>query len=153
MTAEYHNITAEQENLGVLEPAIQPAKGMEFYISHKPVVGKGDQSTKTCIVHDVSARANLDVPSLNKCLIPGLHFRTSFGMYLYISVHTNSCNREHQEGIPPDSHQGGRQRHSLRFHWRKNEHSELETLRFARALFRLAPSPFLLGGVLECKKL
>ena len=55
MTAEYHNITAEQENLGVLEPAIQPAKGMEFYISHKPVVGEGAQSTKTCIVHDVSA--------------------------------------------------------------------------------------------------
>ena len=55
MTAEYHNITAEQKNLGVLEQAVQPAKGMEFYISHKPVVREGAQSTKTYIVYDVSA--------------------------------------------------------------------------------------------------
>ena len=37
----------------------------------------------------------------------------------------------------------------MRFHWRRDEQSPLETLRFTRALFGLAPSPFLLGGVTE----
>ena len=40
-------------------------------------------------------------------------------------------------------------RDAIRFHWRRDEHSPLETLRFRRALFGLAPSPFLLGGVIE----
>ena len=37
----------------------------------------------------------------------------------------------------------------MRFHWRRDEQSPLETLRFTRALFRLASSSFLLGGVIE----
>ena len=32
----------------------------------------------------------------------------------------------------------------------KKKHSEIETLRFTRALSGLVSSPFLLGGVLEC---
>ena len=41
------------------------------------------------------------------------------------------------------------ERDALRFHWRMNEHSNLETYRFTRALFGLTCSPFLLGGVIE----
>ncbi|XP_068750826.1 uncharacterized protein [Montipora capricornis] len=37
----------------------------------------------------------------------------------------------------------------MRFHWRRDEHSPLTTLRFTRALFGLTSSPFLLGGVIE----
>ena len=40
-------------------------------------------------------------------------------------------------------------RDAMRFHWRRDEQSPLETLRFTRALFGLASSPFLLGGVIE----
>ena len=40
-------------------------------------------------------------------------------------------------------------RDALRFYWRPGEQPELQTLRFTRALFRLAPSPFFLGGVIE----
>lgn len=40
-------------------------------------------------------------------------------------------------------------RDALRFHWKQGEHSEIETLSFTRALFGLAPSPFLLGGVIK----
>ena len=40
-------------------------------------------------------------------------------------------------------------RDAMRFHWRRDEHSPLETLRFTRALFGLTSSPFLLGGVIE----
>ena len=41
------------------------------------------------------------------------------------------------------------ERDVLRFHWRSSEEDEIESLRFTRALFGLAPSPFLLNGVLE----
>ena len=41
------------------------------------------------------------------------------------------------------------ERDALRFHWRKNEADEIETFRFARVLFGLAPSPYLLEAVLE----
>ena len=42
------------------------------------------------------------------------------------------------------------ERDALRFHWLKDLVStEIQTLRFTRALFGLAPSPFLLGGVVE----
>ena len=40
-------------------------------------------------------------------------------------------------------------RDAPRFHWRPGEHSHIETLRFTRALFELAPSPLLLGGAIE----
>ena len=42
------------------------------------------------------------------------------------------------------------ERDALRFHWKTSEHSEVEVLRFTRALFGLMPSPSLLGGVIEC---
>ena len=42
------------------------------------------------------------------------------------------------------------ERDVLRFHWKTSEHSEVEVLRFTRALFGLMPSPFFLGGVIEC---
>ena len=41
------------------------------------------------------------------------------------------------------------ERDALRFHWRADAHSEIETYCFTRVLFGLAPSPFLLGEVLE----
>ena len=41
------------------------------------------------------------------------------------------------------------ERDALRFHWKFKGHSEIETLRFTRALFGLTSSPFLLGGVIE----
>ena len=41
------------------------------------------------------------------------------------------------------------ERDAQRFHWRKNEADEIETFRFARVLFGLAPSPYLLEEVLE----
>ena len=41
------------------------------------------------------------------------------------------------------------ERDALRFHWQTDCTSEVETYRFTRVLFGLAPSPFLLDGVLE----
>ena len=40
------------------------------------------------------------------------------------------------------------ERDALRFHWLRDLHST-QVFRYTRALFGLAPSPFLLGGVIE----
>ena len=40
-------------------------------------------------------------------------------------------------------------RDALRFHWQRDGQSDVEILRFARVPFGLAPSPFLLGGVID----
>ena len=40
-------------------------------------------------------------------------------------------------------------RDALKFPWQKDSQSDVEMLRFARVPFGLAPSPFLLGGVID----
>ena len=40
-------------------------------------------------------------------------------------------------------------RDAMRFHWLRDKHSPLTTLRLTRALFGLTSSPFLLGAVIE----
>ena len=42
-------------------------------------------------------------------------------------------------------------RDAMRFHWLEDKDPQrICTLRFTRALFGMGPSPFLLGGVLQC---
>ena len=113
------------------------------------VIREAAESTKLRMVYDASARAHIDAPSLNDCLNPGpllqnhlwnVIIRSRFHPVLiagdlqkvFLQVRIKACERD-----------------ALMFHWKPNEHSQLETLRFTRALFGLAPSPFLLGGVIQ----
>ena len=123
--------------------------GREFYIPHKPVVRETAESTKLRIVYDTSAKAFDGAPSLNDCLYAGPPLQNKlWGVLLrgrfnpvaitgdlqkaFLQVQVRECDRD-----------------AMRFHWRRDEHSPLETLRFTRALFGLTPSPFLLRGVIE----
>ena len=101
------------------------------------------------IVYDASARETRDSPSLNDCLYPGPPLQNKLWDVLL-----------HQRGYPVvisgDIQKAFLQvrvreneRDALRFHWRCEEDSQLETLRFTRVLFGLASSPFLLAGVIE----
>ena len=54
----------EQKSEGVVEPANDQAKGVEFYIPHKPVVKENTETTKLRIVYDASAKAHADAVSL-----------------------------------------------------------------------------------------
>ena len=84
-----------------------------------------------------------------RCM-PDHRFRITCGVFLVRM-------RFHPVLITGDLQQAFRQvlikreeRDALRFHWKTSEHSEVEVLRFTRALFGLMPSPFLLGGVIDC---
>ena len=123
--------------------------GKEFYIPHKAVIRETAETTKMRIVYDASARATPESPSLNECLYPGPPLQNQLWDILvrqraypiavtadiqkaFLQIRIRECERD-----------------ALRFHWRKSEDEKLEILRFTRALFGLAPSPFLLGGVIE----
>ena len=149
LTNEYDAIIREQLQNNVVEVAPEEIMGKEFYIPHKAVIRETAETTKMRIVYDASARATPESPSLNECLYPGPPLQNKLWDILvrqraypiavtadiqkaFLQIRIRECERD-----------------ALRFHWRKSEHGKLELLRFTRALFGLAPSPFLLGGVIE----
>lgn len=149
LTTKYGQIIEEQKAEGIIEGADQPSVGREFYIPHKAVVRPGAESTKLRVVYDASAKAYSGAPSLNECLHPGPPLQNKLWNVLL-------RGRFHPVAVTGDLQKAFLQvriretdRDALRFHWRRDQKSELETLRFTRALFGLAPSPFLLGGVIE----
>ena len=102
------------------------------------------------IVYDASARATPDSPSLNDCLYPGPALQNKLWDVLiqqraYPVVLAGDIKKAFLQIRIHES-----ERDALRFHWQTDSDSEVQTFRFTRVLFGLAPSPFLLGGVLEC---
>ena len=149
LTNEYDAIIREQLQNNVVEVAPEEIMGKEFYIPHKAVIRETAETTKMRIVYDASARATPESPSLNECLYPGPPLQNKLWDILvrqraypiavtadiqkaFLQIRIQECECD-----------------ALRFHWRKSEHGKLEILCFTRVLFGLAPSPFLLGGVIE----
>ena len=107
------------------------------------------ESTKLRIVYDASARAYDGAPSLNECLYPGPPLQNKLWNVLVRGrFYPVAVTGDLQKAFLQVRIRSG-ERDALRFHWRPDERSPLETLRFTRVLFGLAPSPFLLGGVIE----
>jgi hypothetical protein len=107
------------------------------------------ESTKLRIVYDASAQENPQETSLNDCLYAGPPLQNRLWNVLVRM-------RFHPVAVTGDIKQAFLQvrirkaeRDSLRFHWKSNKQSLVETLRFTRALFGLVCSPLLLGGVVE----
>ena len=133
---------------GIVEQAPPEPQGKEIYITHKEVVRESAAaSTKLRVVYDASAKATPKSPSLNDCLYPGSPLQNLLWKMLV-------RQRTYPVALSGDIKQvflqiriKGSERDALRFHW-KGSKEEMQTLRFTRALFGLAPSPFLLGGVL-----
>ena len=150
LTTEYDSIIREQLSEGIVERAPEFPSNKKFYIPHKAVVKESAESTKTRIVYDASAKASADVPSLNECLNPGPSLQNKLWDVLvqqraYPVVVTADIRKAFLQIRIRES-----ERDCLHFHWQKKPHSEIEVLRFTRALFGLISSPFLLAGVLEC---
>jgi len=150
MLNEYDRIIKDQLSEGIVEPAHHPPEGKEFYIPHKAIIRETAESTKVRIVYDASAREKESAPSLNECLETGPPLQNHLWSVLV-------RNRFHPVALAGDLKQAFLQvrireedRDVMRFHWLKDlQTKEVETLRFTRALFGLATSPFLLGAVIE----
>ena len=101
-------------------------------------------------MYDAFTHAHNDAPSLNDCLHAGPLLQNQLWSVL-------TRNRFHSVAVTGDIRKAFLQikirqaeRDSLRFHWIKDVHSsEVEIMRFTRVVFGLAPSPFLLNGVIQ----
>ena len=148
MLAEYDAVIRDHVE-AVVEKAPSEVVGKEFYLPHRAVVRENAQTTKTRIVYDASAREREDTPSLNDCLLTGPPLQNQLWSLIR--------NRFHPVALAGDLQKAFLQvrvreveRDVLRFHWIKDLHStEIEVLRFTRVVFGLAPSPFLLNGVIQ----
>lgn len=146
---QYDAIIQEQKEQGIVEPAPAEPKGTEFYIPHRAVVRENAETTKLRVVYDASARENANQPSLNKCLHQGPPLQNLLWSVLirarfYPVLLTGDLQKAFLQVRIKEE-----ERDALRFHWKFKGHSEIETLRFTRALFGLTSSPFLLGGVIQ----
>ena len=146
----YHEVIREQLDEGIVEYVSGPPMGREYYIPHKAVVRESAESTKLRIVYDASARESEKAPSLNECLQTGPPLQNKLWAVLvrvrfYPVALTGDMKQAFlQVRIQEDD------RNALRFHWISDlETRRVEVLRFTRALFGLAPSPFLLGAVIK----
>ena len=144
----YSEAIEQQKAKGIVEAADQSAQLIECYIPHKPVIREEAASTKVRVVYDASATAHPNAVSLNDCLYPGSTLQNKWNVLVRSRVHPTAVVGDLKQAFlqvrirKPESD-------ALRFHWKKGEHSDNETLRFTRALFGQAPSPFLLSGVIE----
>ena len=141
---QYDAIIQEQREDGIVEPAPTEPKGTEFYIPHRAVVRENAETTKLRFVYDASARENANQPSLNDCLHPGpplqnLLWNVLVRARFYPVLLTGDLQKAFLQVRMKEE-----ERDALRFHWKFKGHSEIETLRFTRALFGLTSSPFLL---------
>ena len=147
---QYDGVIQDQLAKGIVERVSSDPVWRESYIPHKPVVRESAESTKLRIVFDASARSNERSPSLNDCLETGPPLQNLLWDILV-------RNRLKPLVLAGDLRQESVQvrirledRNALRFHWIKDKQtSNVEVLRFTRALLGLVQSPFLLGGTLH----
>ena len=146
----YDEIIQDQLREGIVETVPDQASNHEHYIPHKPVIRQNAETTKVRIVYDASAKVDSASPSLNDCLDTGPPLQ---GKLLDILLRV----RMRPVLLAGDIKQAFLQivireteRDALRFLWLKDSHhKEITAFRVTRALFGLAPSPFLLGGTLK----
>ena len=138
----YDQIIQDQLEQGIVERVnSEPVGDREFYIPHKPVIRETAESTKIRIVFDASAKPNHTSPLVIDSLETGRPLQNLLWSVLvrnqfkpivlsgdlkqaFLQVRIKEANRD-----------------ALRFHWIKDrDSSQVETLRFTRALFGLVQS-------------
>eukprot|EP00112_Aurelia_sp_Birch-Aquarium-sp1_P000365 Seg1032.2 transcript_id=Seg1032.2/GoldUCD/mRNA.D3Y31 product="hypothetical protein" protein_id=Seg1032.2/GoldUCD/D3Y31 len=146
----YHTIIQEQLREGIVEVASEKPEGPEHYIPHKPVVRENAQSTRVRIVYDASAKADSESSSLNECLDIGPPLQQKI-LNILLRVRfkpvflAGDVKQAFLQVVIRET-----ERDVLRFFWVEDlESMQPVVYRVTRALFRLGPSPFLLGGTLE----
>ena len=147
---DYHEIIQDQMKEGVVEPAPMNPIGREFYMPHRAVIRETAETTKLRVVYDCSARGEKGAPSLNDCLETGPSLQNKiYDVLVRGWSHPVVFAADMRKAFLEARIREG-ERDAFRFHWLRDLNStEVIALRFTRALFGLAPSPFLLGGVID----
>jgi hypothetical protein len=151
---EYERIISDQLKKGIVEPVIEttPVEGkLIHYLPHHGVVRQDKATSKLRIVYDASAKVQ-GHPSLNDCLHTGPNFGQSiFDILLRFRVHQVILTGDIEKAFLMIAIEE-RDRDVLRFLWvddAKKESPKIKLLRFARVVFGVSCSPFLLNATVN----
>ena len=78
---KHDEIIQDQIKEGIVEIALQEAKGYEFYLPHRPVIRVNAESTKVPIVYDGSAKASNSTISLMIVWKEDHHCKIKYGTF------------------------------------------------------------------------
>ena len=150
---QYDAVIRDQMKSGIVEMVAVPgdgAVGTTHYLPHHAVIREDQQTTKLRIVFDASARSN--GPSLNDCLYAGPTFgQNILDILLRFRLYHVAVTADIEKAFLMVSVAEG-DRDALRFLWLEDIKSHLPrliTLRFARVVFGVSSSPFLLNATLQ----
>ena len=149
---EYDHIIREQLKRGIVEAVTNSSAtgGQVHYLPHHAVVRSDKTTTKLRIVYDASARTN--GPSLNDCLYTGPKFdQKILDILLRFRVHRVALTGDIEKAFLMIS-MAEKDRDVLRFLWVNNirqDPPEICTFRFARVVFGVSSSPFLLNATIR----
>ena len=150
---EYDATIQKQISEGIVEvvpDSETKEEGEVHYLPHHAVIRHDKETTKLCVVYDASARSG--GPSLNDCLHTGPKFNQNvFDIMLRFHSYQVALTADIERAFLMISIDK-RDRDALRFLWfddiqRKNP--QVVTYRFARVVFGVSSSPFLLNATIR----
>ena len=151
---EYDRIIQNQLKEGIVQKVEDTTErtgsNKIHYLPHHAVMQQDKQTTKLRIVYDASAKC--DGPSLNECLYTGPKFDQSIlNILLRFRTQQVALTADIEKAFLMVS-MSQNDRDVLRFLWVddiKKDPPELCTLRFARVVFGISSSPFLLNATIQ----
>ena len=150
---EYDSTIRHQIKQGIVEVVEDPQSnvtGRVHYLPHHAVIRRDKETTKLRIVYDASARSN--GPSLNDCLYTGPKFdQRIMDILLRFRTHRVALTADIEKAFLMVS-MSERDRDVLRFLWFDDLTKEppgVCVLRFARVVFGVSSSPFLLNATIR----
>ena len=149
---EYDRTIKDQLEKGIIETVQvgEPTSDRVHYLPHHAVVRQEKTTTKLRVVYDASAKS--DGPSLNECLRKGPRFnQLILGLLLRFRSYRIALTADVEKAflmIAIDD----KDRDVLRFIWIDDitkDEPELRVFRFARVVFGVSSSPFLLNATIK----
>lgn len=150
---DYDGIIRQQLEQGIIQPVSKDdigRVGEVHYLPHHAVVKQDRETTKTRIVYDASAKTT--GPSLNDCLCTGPSFNQKvFDILLRFRSYPVALTADIEKAFLMVS-VAEADRDVLRFLWTSDVNdprSDIQIFRFARVIFGVSSSPFLLNATVD----
>ena len=151
---EYDGIIRDQLEKGIIEAVStdEQLSGTLHYLPHHAVVRQDKSTTKVRIVYDALAKSASNNPSLNECLHKGPKFnQLIFDLLVQFRSYEVALTADLEKAflmVAVDE----ADRDALRYIWvdeARKEQPNLKIYRFARVVFGVSASPFLLNATIR----
>jgi len=142
----------KKEFIEPVEQGVNSGVGKVYYIPRHEVIRVDKETTKLRVVYDASARAGKNSPSLNDCLYAGPPLSSYiYDVLLRFRINKIAITGDIEKAFLNVS-VDRRDRNYLRFLWVDDvtsTHPNIQVYRFARVIFGVFPSPFLVNAIIR----